>query len=169
MADNKVDSLKNESSPEEQTTHGGKREGAGRRAGSMNKATAATKEAKKAFIARVNANVDKLFNAQLDLAVGEKYLMCVQTIGKGAKARRETSIVENPDIIKQYLDDETSLDKEDEYYFMTTKPANNQALDSLLNRSFGKPTEKIDLTSDDQPLSILAGLSVEELKKLANS
>lgn len=168
MADNEDDSLKNESSSEPKT-HGGKREGAGRREGSMNKATAETKAAKKAFISRVNANVDKLFNAQLDLAIGEKYLMVVRTIGKGAKARRETSVVESPDLIKQYLDDETSLDKEDEYYFMTTKPANNQALDSLLNRSFGKPTEKIDLTSDEQPLSILAGLSKEELKKLANS
>lgn len=141
----------------------------GRKAGSMNKTTAESKIAKKAFIERVNLNVDKLFNAQLDLAVGEKYLMVVKTIGKGAKARRETSIVTNPGLIKQYLDDETSLDHDEEYYFMTTKPANNQALDSLVNRSFGKPTEKVDLTSDDKPISVLAGLSLEELKNLANN
>lgn len=140
----------------------------GRKAGSMNKTTMESKLAKKAFIERVNKNVDKLFNSQLDLAVGEKYLMVVKTIGKGSKQRRETSIVTDPDLIKEYLDEE--LDNTDEeYYFMTTKPANNQALDSLMNRSFGKATEKVDLTSDDKPISVLSGLTIEELKNLANA
>lgn len=127
----------------------------GRKAGSVNKATAEMKEAKKQFTERVNKNVDKLFNSQLDLAIGEKYLMVVRTIGKGAKARRETSIVTDPEMIMQYLDDESSLDDENEYYFMTTKPANNQALDSLLNRSFGKPQESVDVTSGGDKLSVI--------------
>lgn len=169
MADNEDDSLKNESSSDQKGTHGGKRDGAGRKEGSMNKATAASKAARKRFIDRVNANADKLFNSQLDLAVGEKYLMVTKTIGKGARARRETSIVTSPSTIQQYLDDPTSLDDENEYYFMTTKAANNMAIDSLLNRSFGKATEKIDLSNEDGSLNPYARLSVEELKKLANS
>lgn len=140
----------------------------GRKPGSMNKTTMESKLAKKAFIERVNKNVDKLFNSQLDLAVGEKYLMVVKTAGKGAKARRETSIVSDPEIIKRYLDDETSLDSENEYYFMTTKPANTKAIDSLLDRSFGKAKESVDLTSDDKPINVLSSLTIEELKKLAN-
>lgn len=169
MEDNKVDSSKNVSNSEEKGTHGGKREGAGRPQGSQNKATAASKQARKRFIERVNANADKLFNAQLDLAVGEKYLMCKKTVGKGSKARTETVIVTSPALIQQYLDDPDSLDDENEYYFMTTKPANNMAIDSLLNRSFGKATEKIDLSNEDGTLNPYARLSVEELKKLANS
>lgn len=128
----------------------------GRKKGSVNKATAEIKEAKKAFIKRVNKNVDRLFNAQLDLAIGEKYLMVVRTTGTGAKARRETSIVTDADTIKQFLDDESSLDSDTEYYFMTTKPANNNALDSLLNRSFGKPDQSIDLTSGGEKLPPVA-------------
>jgi hypothetical protein len=131
--------------------HGGPRPNSGRPKGSMNSATREMKEARKIFIDRVNKNTDKIFNAQLDLAIGEKYLMVVKQVGKGAKARRETEIVTDTDLIKQYLDDDTSLDKEEEYYFMTTKPANNQALDSLLNRSFGKPKESIDLTVKEAP------------------
>jgi len=139
----------------------------GRKKGSVNKATAESKLAKKLFVERVNKNVDKLFNSQLDLAIGEKYLMVVRTTGKGAKARRETSIVTDPDLIKQYLDDETSLDDENEYYFMTTKPANNQALDSLLNRSFGKPKESVDISNPDGSLNPYNALTAEELRKLA--
>lgn len=143
----------------------------GRKKGSMNKATQESKVAKKRFIERVNANTDKLFNAQLDLAIGEKYLMVVKTIGKGAKARRETSIVTSPATIQRFLDDEAALqeENENEYYFMSTKPANNMAIDSLLNRSFGKATEKIDLSNEDGSLNPFAQLSIEELKKLANS
>jgi hypothetical protein len=126
----------------------------GRKAGSINKATADSKLAKKLFVDRVNKNVDKLFNSQLDLAIGEKYLMVVRTIGTGSKQRRETEVVTDIDIIKQYLD-ESLDDTDEEFYFMTTKPANNQALDSLLNRSFGKPKESLDVTSGGEPLKAL--------------
>jgi hypothetical protein len=130
----------------------------GRKAGSVNKATAEMRKTKEAFISRVNKNAHKLFNSQLDLAIGEKYLMVVRTIGKGSKQRRETSIVTDPELIMQYLD-ETLENTDEEYYFMTTKAADNKALDSLLNRSFGKPTESIDLTSlgEKLPTVIIEG------------
>lgn len=134
------------------STWGGKREGSGRPKGSMNEATKERIETKAAFIDRVNKNADKLFNSQLDLAVGEKYLMVVRTIGTGSKQRRETSIVTDTDTIKSFLDEE--LDNTDEeYYFMTTKPADNKAIDSLLNRSFGKAEEKLDITSAGEKIS----------------
>lgn len=130
---------------------GGARAGAGRKPGGMNKTTIESLRAKQAFIARVNKNVDRLFNSQLDLALGEKYLMVIKTVGKGAKARRETTIVDDPETIKRFFDGDLE-DTETEYYFMTTKAANNIALDSLLNRSFGKPKESLDLTSGDEPI-----------------
>lgn len=126
--------------------HGGKRQGAGRREGSKNKRTLEEFEAKKIFRKRVAQHADELFHAQYDLAIGEKYLMVVRTIGKGSKQRHETSIVKDPETIKQYLDEDLE-DADEEYYFMTTKPANNMALDSLLNRSFGKAEERMDITT----------------------
>lgn len=124
----------------------------GRKPGTMNKATMEMKLARAAFVRRVNRNVGRLFNSQLDLALGEKYLMVVRTIGEGSRQRRETSIVSDPQTIADYLDGKLDDTAEREYYFMTTKPANNQAIDSLLNRSFGTPKQSVDLTSGDQPV-----------------
>lgn len=126
------------------STWGGKRPGAGKPKGKKTKAVLDREAAAKAFKERVAIHANELFNAQKDLAVGEKYLMVIKTIGSGAKQRRETSIVTDPETIKQFLDEELE-DTDTEYYFMTTKPANNMALDSLLNRSFGKAEEKVNL------------------------
>lgn len=123
---------------------GGSRPGAGRKLHSKNPSTIEREEASRQFKDRVAKNVDRLFNAQLDLAIGEKYLMVITTIGSGAKQRRETSIVTDPDLIKKFLDEELE-DTDTEYYFMSTKPANNMAIDSLLNRSLGKAPDKIEM------------------------
>lgn len=140
----KLDSLIN------QSKHGGKRKGAGRRPGSKNKKTLEKEAIKQKMEQRVMQNIDKLINAQFDLATGEKYLMVTRTIGRGAKARRETEIITDPKLIKKFLDDESSLDSDDEYYFMTTKPANNQALQGLLDRTFGKAPQSIENTGEQK-------------------
>jgi Mg2+ and Co2+ transporter CorA len=128
-------------------THGGSREGAGRPKHSKNPDTIQREEAAKQFKERVAKNVDRLFNAQLDKALGEKYLMVITTTGEGAKQRRETTIVTDPETIKDFLDsdEDPKFGEDNEYYFISTKPADNMALDSLLNRSFGRATEKIEL------------------------
>lgn len=145
--------------------NGGARPGAGRPKGSMNAETKLRVAAKRKFVERVVKVSDTLFNAQYDVAVGEKFLMVVKTIGSGAKQRRETSIVTNPETIIQYLNEELD-DTDNEYYFMTTKPADNRALDSLLNRAFGKPEEKLDITSGDKelPVPLLYGLAPKRLE-----
>ncbi len=144
-----------------QPKHGGARQGAGRPEHGKNKTTIIREEAERQFKDRVAKNVDRLFNSQLNLALGEKYLMVITTIGTGNKQRRETSIVTDPEIIKTFLDDENSLNDDTEYYYMTTKPANNQALEGLLNRAFGRAKESIDMTTNgkDLPTPILSGLS----------
>lgn len=133
---------------------GGARVGAGRKAHGKNREVIEREEAKRQFKERVAKNVDKLFNAQLDLALGEKYLMVIETIKTSKGERKETSIVTDPEVIKQFLDGD--LDNTDtEYYYMSTKPANNLALDSLLNRSFGKADEKLDITTDGEKLETI--------------
>lgn len=129
---------------------GGKREGAGRPEGSLNKKTLEKKEAEKQFIDRVIQNVDKLFNAQMSIAEGCSYLYRVDQIGEGSKKREEHVLVTDPDEIKRYLDGET----DGEYYYITTKTPDNKAIDSLMDRAFGKAVTKIAGTGDDGELKI---------------
>lgn len=129
--------------------HGGRRKNAGRKKGGKNKNTIEKDIAKKELESRVINSLDTLINSQLDLATGEKYLMAVRTVGRGSKARQETVIITDLEMIKRYFSGDLE-DTEDEYYFISTKPANNQALESLLNRTFGKAPQGIDLTGEQK-------------------
>lgn len=131
--------------------NGGARPGAGRPKGKKSPATIDREAALRRFRDRVAKVVDPIFNSQYSLAVGEQYLMKVETIGTGAKARKETTIVEDPQTIIDFLNEELNQIGDDEWYYMTTKPANNMALDSLMNRAFGKPQENksVDITAEN--------------------
>lgn len=144
--------------------HGGAREGAGRPKGSENEETAQRRAAMAQFKDRVAKNVDRLFNSQLDAALGEKFLYVTREVGTGTKKHRETTMVTDPEIIKQYLDGEFN-DQDDDYYFISTKAANNMAIDSLLNRAFGTPQKNVDLTTKGQ--SILGATDDAELARIA--
>lgn len=139
--------MANETS-KQKSSWGGARPGAGRPKGSENADTKQRRIAEEAFKSRVATNVDRLFNSQLDLAVGEKYLMVKRVEGEGKNRKTWVEVVTDIETIKQYIDDDgASLNEEagEDFYYMTTKPANNQALDSLMNRAFGKPKESIEL------------------------
>ncbi len=135
-----TESSKNNLGKKPKGTWGGKQPNAGRKKGGKNKNVLEREEALRQFRERVASSTNKIFEAQLNLAIGETYLMVIRTVGKGAKARRETEIVTNPHIIKDYFDGKLG-ESDEEYYFISTKPANNQALDSLMNRTFGRPKE----------------------------
>jgi len=160
--DKKLDSLKNNQG----SKHGGKREGAGRKEHSKNKKTKEREQVLEDFRLRVQKHVDRIFNAQANLAIGEQYLFCKVTTGEGKTRKTHTEIVTDPETIKQYLDDELDS-SDDEYYYLSTKPANNMALDSLLNRAFGTPQKSIDLTSKGE--SILSRMDDSDLKRIASA
>ena len=103
-------------------------------------------EVKRKFVERVNKAADRLFNAQLDIALGEKFLM-VRIPINDEKSKYKTEVVTDPEIIAEYLDDNgaTLNNSGDDYYYMTTRPANNQAIQSMLDRAFGKAPEKIEI------------------------
>lgn len=154
IEDNKLEELESLNDIQKRTW-GGARKGAGRVKHSKNKATIDREEAARQFKERVAKHVDKLFNSQMDLAVGEKYLMVKTTTGTGKNRKTTVEIVTDPELIKDYIDSGESytFGEENEYYFMTTKAANNMALDSLLNRSFGKAAEKLDITTGGDKIS----------------
>lgn len=142
-------------SMEEKPKWGGARPNSGRPKGSMNSASKERAAVKAAFQERVAHNADRLFNAQFNLATGEQYLMWKHKVGSGTKERAVVEVVEDADTIKSYLDDTLDVGS-DEYYYISTKPANGLAIDSLLDRSFGKAEAKLDVTSDGEKLQTVS-------------
>lgn len=168
LADEKLDSLKNNQETKDgKTQHGGKRDGAGRKAHSKNKKTLEREKVLEAFRERVGRHADRLFNAQANLATGEQYLFC-KTTTEDSKGKRitTTEIITDPETIKAYLD-ETLDTSNDEYYYISTKPANNMAIDSLLNRAFGTPNKNIDVKSNGQ--TILDRMDDADVQRIASA
>jgi hypothetical protein len=136
-------------SSKDKSSWGGARQGAGRPQGSMNAETKERLEVKKAYQDRIAQHADRLFNSQFNLAVGEQYLMWRHKVGSGVKERMVTEVVDDPKIIKAFLDEE--LDTTDgDFYFISTKPANGAAIDSMLDRSFGKADSKVENTGQQK-------------------
>lgn len=135
---------------------GGAREGAGRKPGEVTERTLKRLQAKRQLINRTIKNTNRLFNAQLDKAIGEKFLIVKITERgtKGGVQRVYHEVVEDPETIIAYLDGELeggeSISTDDRFYYMTTKPADNNAIANMLDRAYGKPTEKVDLGGNDE-------------------
>lgn len=150
------DSLK----PKSKSKRGGARPGAGRKKGKLEPHTIEVRKAKERFMARVAKSTDKLFNAQLNKAVGEHFLMrkVTERDSKGKITRTYHEIVTNPKKIIEYLDSLSHgepIDDDNNYYYITTRSADNSAISDMLNRGLGKPTEHVeaDLTSKGQRIT----------------
>lgn len=100
---------------ENHSKHGGARPGAGRKPGGQNQTTKERAAIKQAFLDRIYAVTDKLFEAQYKLAVG-----------------------------------------------YDGRPPDAKALDSLLDRAFGKAQDHVDVTTNGREL----GLTPEQAEQL---
>lgn len=119
-----------------------------------------------AFRQKILSAADVLFTAQLHIATGQTYLYKIEKelqIGpKGGKKyiRSKPKLVTDKREIEQYLmglieegDPENEDDPNATYYYLTTKDPDNKAIDSLLDRAFGKATQPIS-NDDDKPFVI---------------
>lgn len=134
---------------------GGKRAGAGKPKGSKHKATLEKLKVTEAFNQRVMAKADALFNAQLSLAVGSQKVFRIDEIGEGSKAKREHVLVTDPDEIKALLDEHDGAAGvvDGVFYYFTTVTPDNKAIDSMLNRTLGRPKETVEHSNlDGSPL-----------------
>lgn len=108
------------------------------------------------FRQKVLKSADVLFNSQLHIATGQTYLYKIEKelqIGpKGGKKyiKSKPKIVTEQWEIEAYLsgliEDGDIEDEEDPnatYYFLTAKDPDNKAIDSMLDRVFGKSTQSI--------------------------
>lgn len=131
--------------------NGGARPGAGRKKGSLNKATKEKKEVENAFTQRVLTVANKLFESQLTIAQGASFLYRIDKDEKGNN--KKPVLVTNEWEIEQYLNGE-NFDPST-YYYITTERPDNKAIDSMLDRVFGKATQKTEITgADGEPLKV---------------
>lgn len=137
---------------------GGKQPGAGRPKGKKNKSTLEKESILRAFKERVLRSSDILFNSQITLARGQMFLYKIEkekVVGpKGGVSYRSAKpvFVTNQQEIEDYLeglitsgDEDDPKDPNATYYFITTKEPNNQAIDSMLDRTFGKPKQSLEV------------------------
>lgn len=110
--------------------------------------------------ARVRRTAQVLLDAQYSIARGQQFLYKVTQYKSGQKSKPE--LITSEYTIRAYLNGELD-NEENEYYFITTKEPVNQAIDSLLDRTFGKAVLNIDHTSGGKalPTPIYGGQSTK--------
>lgn len=123
-------------------------------------------KAKRRFNVRAGHMASRLLSSQALIANGTSTLMRIDEIvhyrndGKVDKQGNETKsryverkfvVVTDPEELETVYNDFQDIDGsgiiDGKYYFVTHDKPNNQAIDSILNRVFGKPKETIDLST----------------------
>lgn len=120
----------------EKARKGGYRPNAGRPRGSKNKLTKDAKVREKGIKERILKNVDELVNSQLILAKGAQFLYQIKMRNVAGRRKPEHILIKDPKKIKAFLDG----DLDEEYCYISTQAPDNKAIDSLLDRAFGKAT-----------------------------
>ena len=139
----------------------------GRPKGRRSDATIEREVARKAYQQLVLERMRPLFESQMTLARGVSYLYRIEENAKGGK---EHVLVTDPDEIGDVL---SQMDEgvpgvfNDKYYYITTKTPENRAIDSMLDRVWGKSQQSIDLTTKGKelPQPILTNVPHEEIEK----
>lgn len=129
---------------------GGARKGAGRPKGKMEKRSIEKMMVKKEVENRIAKHAQKLLTAQLSVALGTQFLFMRYMI-ETPKGKRWSRFerVEDPDVMRQYLDGELK-DRKTEYYMITAEKPDVGTIDSLLDRTFGRAPQNLNI-KDDRP------------------
>jgi hypothetical protein len=130
---------------------GGKQPGAGRPKGGKNQTTLEKERVQAELRQRTMRAADKLWNAQYQKAVGSVMVFRVdEEEGDNGKVKRIHTLVESADEIKRVLDENEGLDGNvgENYYFVTTVPPDNKAIDSMFDRTFGKAQQTVEITDE---------------------
>ena len=121
---------------------GGKRKNAGRKKGSLGKKKLEEKIFLNELRQRVMQSMGKLITSQMNLAIGVQMLFVIEKNKDGTRSKPK--LITSQKTIEEYLAGELD-DSDDEYDFITTERADNRAIDSLLDRTFGKANVPVDL------------------------
>lgn len=139
---------------EKKSKRGGPRKGAGRKKGKLAAATIERNDIKKAIQDRIAAHADLLIRAQMTVGLGASYLYYVTPVRKTPK------LITDPQTIEDYL---VGKLEGKGFYYITTERPDSRAIDSMLDRAFGKADASLDVTTKGKqlPTPILGGLSVQ--------
>ncbi len=142
--------------------HGGKRKGAGMPKGKKTTKIIARELELQYIKDRVAAAKSKLLDSQLTLASGVSFLFKIEktkiTRPKGGISYKpeRPKLVTNQFEIEEYLagliqegDNEDEYHPAATYYYITTEKPDNSAIDSLLDRTVGKPKQITEMTGKD--------------------
>lgn len=140
---------------------GGVRPGAGRPRGSKNPLTKKVGIKEKTIKERVLKNVDDLVTSQIALAKGLSYLYKINMKNVNGRRKAIHILVTNPKEIQEYLDGDRG---DEEYYYITAEKPDNRAIDSLLDRAFGKAGQT---NKNEHELNVNI-ISYEEKPKIAS-
>lgn len=151
----------------------------------MSKARLTKEEAFRVVQERIIERSLKLTNAQTMLGLGTIKVFRIDAhyeyFGKIKKLVKEKPVlVKSDEEIIKVLDNEYSNGEDPNYddgdratfYFVETKDANNQAIDSQLNRVFGKALDKLDITSGGNKIApVIVGMRIidNSIKQLPSS
>ena len=114
-------------------------------------------------IKQVLRSANKLINAQM-MSSRSSNVICYR---KQKEERIKTQTNYRPNDYWKIFNGE--LDNEpDEYYFITTERPDNRALDSLLDRIFGKAVSNLDITSDGKSLVVNIDKDIAEKNNVKN-
>lgn len=137
--------------------NGGRRPGSGMKKGHKTKKVLEREASRKAYEQLVLKNLKPLFYKQLLLAMGQIYVYRRDKHGTGASMRIENVLLENPREIADALDtianNDPNWSHEDGYVYVVTKSPENRAIDSMLDRSIGKPMQSTDITSNGEKIA----------------
>lgn len=140
---------------------GGARPGAGGGKGYKQPKTLDREAARKFMQAYILKQLEPLLQAQSSLARGLQFVYKIveHKDDKGKTYKRENVQLTDPeeirhalDVIKEFVDPD-----ENEYYYLTSKAPDIRAVDSMLDRTFGKATQSLEFDNPSQN---------EELKKI---
>lgn len=142
-------------------TIGGPRPGGGRPKHSKNKETVEREEALRQFKEKVANNIGRIYAAQFTLATGTQMLFRIEIDEKGRESKPQ--MVSDQEEIQKYLAGDFAEDHA-KYYFLATERPNNMAIDSLLDRTFGKAQQNVKMEGDkENPLmTILAQYGLDK-------
>lgn len=90
---------------------------------------------------RIANQAQRIVDAQMSIALGQQFLYKIHTNSKGIREKAE--LITDEWKIRAYLNGEFDYNDEGDYYFITTKEPINSAIDSMLDRTFGKATQPI--------------------------
>lgn len=121
--------------------------------GKVQEKTIEKRVAMEVFRERVRKDLDALYFAQRSLAFGCTFIYeIVYSTTKRKEKKRENILVTDPEIIKQVLDeigDGSEGTVDEKFYFVTTEKPDNKAIDSLLDRAYGKALQRQSLEDPD--------------------